>query len=88
MDGFTLLAFGFCAAIASIHGQDVLDLGKVVAGECRTFAWVGDSHGNSAVIQGHDFSVSMFDGGAEVTIDGRKFRHSVAVSPVLGRAEK
>lgn len=73
MDGFTALAFGFCAAIASIHGQPLVDLGQIVAGECQTFAWVGDSHGESAVIHGHDFEVSMFYGGAEVIIDGRKY---------------
>ena len=73
MDGFTALVFGFCAAVANIHGEELLDLGNVVAGECKTFAWFGDSHGETAVIQGHDIGVSMFEAGAEVTIDGRKF---------------
>lgn len=73
MDGFTALAFGFCAALANIHGEIMIDLGQVVAGACDTFAWVGDSHGRTGSIRGHDFSVNMFEGGAEVTIDGKKF---------------
>ena len=73
MDGFSLLGAGFCAALAMIHGQPILDLGNVVAGECKTFAWVGDSHGETAVIQGHDIGVEILDFGAEVTVDGKKF---------------
>lgn len=73
MDGFMALAFGFCAAVANVHGQYLIDLGNIVAGECKTFAWVGDSRGESVRVQGHDISVSMFEDGAEVTLDGRRF---------------
>lgn len=68
-----LLAFGFCASLAQFHGETVIDLGKVVAGECDTFAYVGDSHGESAEIRDHEFSVSIDESGAEITIDGRAF---------------
>lgn len=73
MDGFTLLAFGFCAGLASFHGQTVVDLGVVKSGECDTFVYLGDSDGESAEIRGHDFAVSIFEGGAEVIMDGKKY---------------
>ena len=73
MDGFTALAFGFCAAITMYHGTELIDFGDVVAGQCETFALIGDSHGQTARIKGHDIGVDIFDGGAEVVVDGLKF---------------
>lgn len=73
MEGFVLLAYGFCASLVHFHGQEMIDLGKVVAGECDTFVYLGDSNGESAEIMEHDFSVSIFEGGAEVIMDGKKY---------------
>ena len=73
MDGFTALTFGLCAALVNIHGQDVVELGNVIVGECTTFAYIGDSHGQTAVIQGHDIGISIEDELAVVFVDDRKF---------------
>ena len=73
MDGFTLLPFAFCAMLVSHHGQDLLELGDVVVDKCETFALIGDSGDDFATIEGHAFAVFMFEGGAEVTIDGKKY---------------
>lgn len=73
MDGFTLLPFALCAQMALIHGQQLVALGSLIAGVCETDVYIGDSDGDIARIHGHDIGVSMFDGGAEVSIDGRKY---------------
>jgi hypothetical protein len=73
MDGFTALAFGFCAAVTMYHGTELVDFGEVVAGQCETFALIGDSRGRTARIKGHDIGVDFFDSGAEVAVDGLKF---------------
>ncbi len=73
MDGFTLLPFAFCAQMTIAMGQDLVELGQVIAGKCETDILIGDSDGETAPIKGHDIGVEMFDGGAEVSIDGRKF---------------
>jgi hypothetical protein len=73
MDGFTALAFGMCAQMALAQGQDLIELGEVIAGTCETHVYLGDSHGQTAHIHGHDIGVTIFGAGAEVWIDGRKF---------------
>jgi hypothetical protein len=73
VDGFTLLPFAFCAQIVMLDGQDLVDLGKVVAGICNTDILIGDSHGETAPIKGHDIGVAIFESGAEVWIDGLRY---------------
>jgi hypothetical protein len=73
MDGFTLLAFALCARVVMGMGQDLVELGQVVAGECDTHYLFGDSGGDTAPIYGHDIGVAIFDDGAEVSVDGRMF---------------
>ena len=70
--GFTLLAFGLCAAITEIHGTPVVELGGTIASKCETSVYVGDSHGEVANILGHDISVEILDDIAVVTVDGKK----------------
>jgi hypothetical protein len=81
MEGFTLLSFAFCAQMAVAMGQNVVELGYTVVGECIVHMQLGDSHGETAPINGHDVGVSIFDEGAEVFIDGVRF-----VVPKLSRA--
>jgi hypothetical protein len=81
MEGFTLLPFAFCAQMAVAQGQTLVELGYVVTGECIVHLQIGDSHGETAWINGHDVGVSIFDQGAEVFIDGLKF-----IVPKLSRA--
>jgi hypothetical protein len=81
MEGFTLLPFAFCAQMAVAQGQNLVELGYVVTGECIVHLQIGDSHGETAWINGHDVGVSIFDQGAEVFIDGLKF-----IVPKLSRA--
>lgn len=73
MDGFTALAFGFCAGLTMFHGSELLDFGQVVAGQCETFALIGDSRGETARIRGHDIATDFFEGGVVVSVDGLKF---------------
>ncbi len=73
MEGFTVLSFAICAQMVMAMGQELVELGQVVAGKCDTHLLVGDSHGETAQILGHDIGVSMFDEGAEVFVDGLRF---------------
>ena len=70
--GFTLLAFGLCAAITEIHGSTVVELGGTIAGKCVTSVYVGDSHGETANILGREIGVEILDDIAVVTVDGKK----------------
>jgi hypothetical protein len=81
MEGFTLLPFMFCAQMAVAMGQNLVEFGYVVTNECIVHLQLGDSHGETAPINGHDIGVSIFDEGAEVSIDGLKF-----IVPKLSRA--
>ncbi len=73
MDGFTLLPFALCAQMTIGMGQDLVELGNVVAGVCDSNLLLGDSHGETAHIKGHDIGVTMFEYGAELWIDGVRF---------------
>ncbi len=66
MDGFTLLAFGFCAALTLNGNQDVVALGYTSAGQCIVHMHAGDSHGETVTINGRGMrhmprSVSALD---------------------------
>ena len=80
IDGFTILAFGFCAAIADLPSDNVR-LGYVSDGKCIVQMEVGDTGPDHFTIQQHDFKIELLDGGAEVSIDDLKF-----VLPRLFRA--
>ena len=73
MEVFTALSFGLCAAMFVADGDDYVKLGETIAGECEPFVYLQDTGGRSAVIKDHDISVLIFDDGAEVTVDNRKF---------------
>lgn len=71
--GFIALAFSFCAAMTLNGGQDVIALGYVSHGKCIVQMEVGDSHGQTATINGHDVGVEMIEEGAIVHIDDLQF---------------
>ena len=73
LDGFTALAFSFCAALTLDGGQDVVALGYVSQGECEVHMVVGDTQGEAAVIDGHEISVKMLEHGAEISVDDLRF---------------
>ena len=73
MEGFTALSFALCAQMVMAMGQELVELGQTVAGKCETHLLLGDSHGETAPILGHDIGVQMFDDGAEVFVDGLRF---------------
>ena len=70
MEGFTALAFGFCAAIVNVHGQELIEIGDIISSECRTFAYVSEGSGE---LRNHDFTIEFFTEGAIVTVDGKRF---------------
>ena len=70
MDGFSVLTAGFCAALATIHGQQLVEIGDLVAGECVGFVYVSEGSGE---LRGHDFEIEFFEGGAVVKIDSKRF---------------
>ncbi len=73
MDGFTLLAFGFCAALTIDGNQDVVALGYVSSDTCIIRMEVGDSHGETVTINGHEVGIEMIEGGAVVHVDELQF---------------
>jgi hypothetical protein len=73
LDGFTALAFGFCAAVVLDDGQDVVALGYVASEHCVVRMYAGDSHGDTVNINDHDVGIEMIDGGAVVHIDDLEF---------------
>ncbi len=81
MEGFTALSFALCAQMVMVGGQDLVELGQTIAGKCETSLFIGDSHGETAPILGHDIGASMFDDGAEVFVDGLRF-----IVPKMARA--
>jgi hypothetical protein len=66
---FTVLAFALCARMSVIGSQDVVDLGKLVAGECEVKYSFGESHGDTVQLYGHEVSVAVVDNGAFVAVD-------------------
>ena len=66
---FTTLAFALCAMMATEGGDDVVDLGKIVAGECEVRYSISESHGQTAWLYGHEVSVAIIDNGAFVAVD-------------------
>ena len=73
MDGFTALSFALCAQVVMSMGQDLIELGQTIVGKCETHILLGDSHGETAPILGHDIGVSVFDDVAEIFVDGVRF---------------
>jgi hypothetical protein len=71
--GFVALAFSFCAAMATLGGQDVVAFGYVSGKECVVHAYVGDSHGEMVTINGHSIGVEMLAEGAVVHVDDLQF---------------
>jgi hypothetical protein len=71
--GFTALAFSFCAAIVQDGGADNVALGYVSNDKCEVMMIVGDSHGDTATINGHDIGVELLLDGAVVHIDDLQF---------------
>lgn len=71
--GAVVLAFGFCAAMDLIGGQDVVALGYVSKGECIVHARFGDSHGDTVTINEHSIGIDMIEDGAVVHIDELRF---------------
>jgi hypothetical protein len=73
MTPFTAIAFGLCASLSPFGAQDILQLGYLANNDCIIHAEIGDTHGESAVILGHDIGVEMIEGGAVIHIDGLMF---------------
>jgi hypothetical protein len=71
--GFVALAFSFCAAMATLGGQDVVAFGYVSGKECIVHAYVGDSHGETVTINDHSIGIEMLSEGAVVHIDDLRF---------------
>lgn len=70
---FTAIAFGLCASLSTYGSDDVLQLGYLANGDCIIHVEMGDTHGESATILGHDIGVEMIEGGAVIHIDGLMF---------------
>ena len=70
MDGFSVLTAGFCAALATVHGQQLVEIGDLIAGRCEGFAYVSEGSGE---LRNHDFTIEFFAEGAIVTVDGKRF---------------
>ena len=66
---FTTLAFALCARMAMDGGQDLVELGKIVVGECEVRYLIGESHGETAWLYDHEISVAVVDNGAFVAVD-------------------
>jgi hypothetical protein len=73
LDGFTALAFGFCAALTLDGGQDIVAVGYVASGQCVVRMYAGDSHGDTVTINDHDIGIEMIEGGTVVHIDDLQF---------------
>ena len=73
MTPFTAIAFGLCASLSAFGDQDTIQLGYLANNDCIIHVEIGDTHGESAVILGHDIGVEMIEGGAVIHIDGLTF---------------
>jgi hypothetical protein len=75
---FTTLADAFCAAIVPAGPADLVAIGYLSGG--RIFVQVEAVRNTTKVINGHDISIEMIEGGAVVGVDSLRFIVSKASS--------
>jgi hypothetical protein len=68
---FTTLAHAFCAAIISAGPADLVAVGYLSSDRC--FVQVEAVRNMTQVINGHDISVEIIEGGAVVGVDSLRF---------------
>lgn len=73
MDIFTALLFGMCASVTDPPNADAVLIGYVTSEKCEVSFGIGDTHGQTVSLGGHDYSVDIIDNGAILTMDGHQF---------------
>ena len=78
LDGFTLLAYAFCAAVIPAGTRELVAVGYVSLDRC--FIQIETGENIAKVIEGHDVSIEVLQDGAVIGIDTLRFFVSKAPS--------
>jgi hypothetical protein len=73
---FTIISFGMCAYLAtglSTQHPTMVMVGDIDNGMCNPVIFFPDTHGQRAVINGHEYQVDVNDNGATLYFDSKVF---------------
>jgi hypothetical protein len=76
MPVFTTIAFGMCAYLSTGVGaqnRTLVMIGEIEMGVCNPMIFLPDSHGQKAMINGHEIGADVSDNGAKLYFDGKIF---------------